>query len=204
MASLPAYVTQRPFRTFRPADLSSHISNPSVQVARWVDQGRVHRLAPGYAMAIPDDRDPSWRPSLETAAAAIGSAVFGVRDIALMGLSAARVHQALPRAVSTAVVAAPRQHRTVRLLDAAEVRFVMRDVDALDVRLERLELGSVLVTTPAQTVIDLAARPSLGGAPYEAHEAALILLGQCDEAVLWSLARAQRARAPLERLVRAR
>jgi AbiEi antitoxin C-terminal domain len=204
MSRLPTYVTQRPFRTFRPADLADHISNPSVQVARWVDQGRVHRLAPGYAMAIPDDRDRSWRPSLETAAAGVGSAIFGVRNVALMGLSAARVHQALPRAVSVAVVAVPRQHRPVRLRESAQILFVKRDVDALDVRLELLELGRALVTTPEQTVVDLAARPDLGGAPDEARQAALALLGQCDDALLRDLARAQRARAPLERLVRSR
>jgi hypothetical protein len=201
MSALPTFVTGRSFRTFRPADLRGRMSNPSVQVARWVDQGRVRRLASGYAMAIPDDRDSSWRPSLETAAAGVASAIFGARNFVLMGVSAARIHQALPRAVAVAVVAAPRQHRPVHLADHADLLFIARDTEALEANLEILELGRALVTTPEQTVVDLAARPSLGGIPHEAHDAALTLLARCDEGRLWDLARRQRAGAPLERLL---
>lgn len=200
--ALPTYVTQRPLRAFRPKDLAEHVANPGVQVARWVEQGRVLRLAPGYLVAVPDDRDASWRPGLETAAAGVAAAIYGIRDVALMGLSAARVHQAIPRALGVAVVAVPRQHRPITLHAGAQVIFVRRDVGRLDVRLEPLELGRALVTTPEQTVLDLAARPELGGEPEEAVEAATMLLDVSDPERLDELATEQRARAPLGRLRR--
>lgn len=201
MPALPHVVTRRPLRTFRPRDLRDTVSNPRVQVARWVEQGRVVRLADGYAMAVPDDQGPEWRPSIEAAAAGIGAAIAGPRNAALMGLSAARIHQALPRALSVALVALAKQHRPVRLRDSGHVIFAARDLARLDLRVETVEFDRALVTTPEQTVLDLAARPGLGGEPDEARQAALALTGQCNDEALWELARHQRALAPLERLL---
>lgn len=201
MAALPRTVTRRPLRIFRPRDLRGVTANPGVQVARWVDQGRVLRVADGYAVAVPDDEGPDWRPSIEAVAAGIAATIVGVRNSSLMGLSAARIHQAIPRALGVGIVAVPKQHRSVQLRGGGEVLFVTRDVSRLDVRVELVEFDRALVTTPEQTVVDLAARPALGGAPDEARQAALILAEGCDIDVLRELAAGQRALAPLERLL---
>jgi hypothetical protein len=50
-----------------------------------------------------------------------------------MGISATRVHGALPRAVNVATVAVDRHRRTLQLTDRdAQVLFVRRDITALD------------------------------------------------------------------------
>jgi hypothetical protein len=60
-------------------------------------------------------------------------------------------------------------------------------------------LGPALVTTPEQTILDLARRPSLGGAEDEVPDAVRILLARSDSDLLGELAKAQRARASLRR-----
>ena len=65
------------------------------------------------------------------------------------------------------------------------------------------ELGSGLVTTVEQTVLDLGARPNLGDMPEEAKAAIQALLPRANHAVLEDLARAQRRRATLDRVVAA-
>jgi hypothetical protein len=61
------------------------------------------------------------------------------------------------------------------------------------------ELGPTLVTTPEQTVLDLARRPALGGAEGEVRNAVRILLARADPVLLEELAKAQRALASLRR-----
>lgn len=127
----------------------------------------------------------------------------GADSVALMGLSAARVHGALPRAVGVAVVAARHHRRPLRLSDRdASVLFIRRDVARLDVERHALELGQGWVTTVEQTVLDLAARPALGGLPEEAEAAAHALLPRTDRQALRELAVAQRRRATLDRVLR--
>lgn len=201
-AALPAYVTQRPLRTFRPGDLADEVANPRVQVARWVERGVVKRLANGYATAIPDDRGADWAPTIEAAAAGIATTIYGARNVALMGLTAARVHQAMPRAVANGIVAVPEQHRPVTLAAGGQVIFVKRDLNRLDLRVESTDLGRTLVTTPEQTLVDLLARPGLGGQTAEAHAAALNLLPICDVDRVVELATAQRAAAPVRAFLR--
>ena len=67
-----------------------------------------------------------------------------------------------------------------------------RATERLDARLETLETGRVLVTTPEQTLLDLAKRPNLGEAPDEARAAVVNLLPRVDRAKVERLARAQR------------
>ncbi|WP_230598307.1 MULTISPECIES: type IV toxin-antitoxin system AbiEi family antitoxin [Nocardiaceae] len=82
-----------------------------------------------------------------------------------MGVSAARLHGAIPRALATAVVAVPTRHDPIRLADReAVIRFVVRDMARLDAERIDTELGAVLVTTAKQTVFDLAMCPGLGDA----------------------------------------
>ncbi|WP_367269422.1 type IV toxin-antitoxin system AbiEi family antitoxin [Rhodococcus rhodochrous] len=141
-----------------------------------------------------------WLPGLEAAAAGIASTIYGADHIALMGVSAARILRAIPRALATAVVAVPRAHRPIKLADRdATVRFVQRDTDALD--LERIEtsLGAALVTSPEQTVLDLARRPLLGNAEHEVPAAITHLYRRCDPERLEQLAEAQRLVSALRR-----
>ncbi|WP_390624230.1 type IV toxin-antitoxin system AbiEi family antitoxin [Fodinicola feengrottensis] len=80
-----------------------------------------------------------------------------------MGISAARVHGALPRALNVAVVAVERHRNTLQLTDRkAAVLFVRRAVARLDVQRHQTELGQGWVTTVEQTLLDLIARPELG------------------------------------------
>jgi hypothetical protein len=118
----------------------------------------------------------------------------------LMGLSAARLHGALPRGLAVAVVAVPKQRPVLHLLDRdARVIFVRRATDRLDAERVGTELGTALVTTIEQTVLDLAHRPELGEVPAEARAAAAALLPRADGALLAELAGEQRLRAALDR-----
>ena len=111
-----------------------------------------------------------------------------------------RLHGALPRAIGVAVVAVDRPRRLLRLADRdAQVLFVRRDVRRLDLQRNRTELGEGWVTTVEQAVLDLAARPGLGGAPDEAQEAVQALLPRADHDLLEGLARGQRYGAALRR-----
>lgn len=117
-----------------------------------------------------------------------------------MGVSAARLLGALPRAIGTAVVAVPAQRNPITFIDrTATIRFVKRDVSRLDAERRRTELGPTLVTTAEQTILDLARRPRLGGAEDQVPDAVRILLARADSDLLEDLAGAQRAVASLRR-----
>ena len=171
MTRLPLELTQAPLRTVRPRDLAHRYVNPRAQLARWANTGAVTRVAHGYLVTTPDDQGKDWKPTIEAAAAGIAAAIFGQQNVVLMGVTAARIHHVIARAIGNAVVAVPRQHRPVELEDGGRVMFVVRDTGQLQARLETLETGKALVTTPEQTMIDLAKRPNLGGVPQEARDA---------------------------------
>lgn len=153
-------IAARPMRAVRPADLNDVYVNPRAVLRRQAETGRVRRLAHGVYVAVPDDaHDPKrWRPAFEAAAGAIGTALFGDRQAVMMGLAAARLHRVVPRAHARAELAVGRRHAQVRLTDRDHgvVKFVRRDLDELDVQPMRTELGTMLVTTPEQTLVDLA------------------------------------------------
>lgn len=139
-------------------------------------------------------------PGLETAAAGIASAIYGPDNILVMGVSAARLHGAIPRALATATVAVPAQHRPIALSDrAAVVRFVKRNTQGLDAERYDTELGSTLVTTPEQTILDLAHRPDLGDAEVDVPTAVAALYERSDKDRLQALATEQRRIASLRR-----
>lgn len=177
MPRLPRTITAAPLRTVRPQDLTETYARPHASTAQLVARGDLLRLARGYLVAVPDDARPGWHPGTEAAALGIAVAIFGQASAVLMGISAARIHHAYPRALGSAVVAVPEQHRPIHLDSGGTVHFVARNTERLDAILERLETGSGLVTTPEQTALDLAKRPGLGGQPQGASEA------------LWTLAR---------------
>lgn len=138
-------------------------------------------------------------PSLEIAAAGIATAIYGPQ-IVVMGISAARLHGAIPRALATAIVATPTQHRRIVLTDRpAIVRFVKRDTAALDAQRHDSPLGPTLVTTPEQTILDLAHRPTLGDAEIEIPDALAALYTHSDPNHLHALATKQRRQASLHR-----
>jgi len=200
-AGVPQALAAKWLRTFRAQDAAEVYAYPRPQLARLVDAGVLHRPAWGYYVVIPPEHvGTRWIPALETIAAGIAAATFAPVRAPLMGVSAARVHGAIPRALATAVVAAPTRHDPIDLLDRpARIRFVRRDTAKLDIQPATTELGQALVTTIEQTVLDLGRKPSLAIGDDQIPEALRALLPRCDEQALEDLAGAQRMRAALER-----
>ena len=176
----PQLIARAPLRTLRPRDLSDAFANPRAVISHHLGTGALARLAAGYVMAVPDDAEPGWRPSPETAGAGIAAAIYGIDHIVMMGISAARIHGALPRAIGDVVIAAPRQHRPLVLDDGGRLHIVQRQTAALDARLETLDTGRVLVTTVEQTALDLARHPGRGDHPEEPAAALRNLLPRLD------------------------
>lgn len=198
---LPTGLALAPMKTIRPIDAARHYAHPRSQLVRLNERGILHRLTDGYYVVVPQDMvGRGWMPGLETAAAGIASAIYGPDDIVVMGVSAARMHRALPRALATATVAVPQQHRPIALSDrTAIVRFVKRNTQGIDAERYDTELGPTLVTTPEQTVLDLAHRPDLGDAEIDVPAAVAALYERSDEDRLQTLATEQRRGASLKR-----
>jgi hypothetical protein len=137
------------------------------------------KIAPGTYVAKPDDVEATtpWKPNFEEAAMAYATGAYGPRVPVLYGLGAARFHHAIPRALGVTVVAVPRQHHAVTFSDGGRVVFTTTDTDQIEARLETGKLGKFLVATPEQTLLDLIARPALGGLPQEAAAAISALAG---------------------------
>jgi hypothetical protein len=150
-----------PMRTVRAADLADAYAHPGPELVIRLRRGVAHGI---YCAVSPEHVGSSWRPTIEAAAAAIATVLYGDRVPVLTGLTAARMHRALPRAISVGCVAVPTQHRTLRLADRdGEVRFVMCAVAELDAIAMATDLGQTLVTTPEQTVVDLALLEKIAG-----------------------------------------
>ena len=198
---IPPGLTQAPMKTIRPQDASGIYAHPRAQLVRLSERGLLHRVADGYYIVVPQDMvGRSWTPGLEATAAGIASAIYGPDDVIVMGPSAARLHGAIPRALATATIAVPRQHREIELSDRpAVVRFVKRDTARLDAELIDTPLGAALVTTPEQTVLDLAHRPRLGDVEVDVRSAVAALYARSDQQRLSMLATDQRRMASLRR-----
>jgi hypothetical protein len=201
MVDARGLVARAPLRTVRAAALADVYANPHKEARELVRRGVLHRLAHGFYCEVPAGSDPAiWKPSLEAAGAAVATAAYGDRVPVLMGLSAARLHRALPRAIGQAFVAVPTQRRPIHLADRdATVTFVTRDVGRLDAELTATDLGQALVTTPEQTVLDLARRDP-AGTDLDARQAIEALLGTLDDDLLAQLAADQRMGATLRRV----
>ena len=78
------------------------------------------------------------------------------------------------------------------------MRFVKRDTARLDAERIDTPLGPTLVTTPEQTVLDLAHRPDLGDSEVEIPSAVAALYERSDQELLRKLAGKQRRLASLE------
>jgi predicted transcriptional regulator of viral defense system len=198
---LPPALAQAPMKTLRPRDAGDVYAHPRAEFARLTERGLLHRVADGYYVVVPQDMvGRTWTPALEAAAAGIATAIYGPDDVIVMGPSAARLHAAIPRALATATIAVPSQHREIALTDRpAVVTFIKRDTTRLDAERIDTPLGPTLVTTPEQTVLDLAHRPELGGVAVDIQAAVAALYPRCDQQRITALAQDQRLTASLRR-----
>lgn len=189
----PTIIAAAPLRTVRPVMLEGRYANPRKELARMREAGQVVQIAPGTYTAKPDDipSETAWRPALEEAAMAYATAQYADRVPVLFGIGAARFHHAIPRAIGVTVIAVPEQHRPVTMTDGGRIVFTTTDVDRLEARYERGRIGSFLVTTPEQTLLDLLDRPNLGGMPTEASAAAHALAATVDRERMQRLAAAR-------------
>jgi predicted transcriptional regulator of viral defense system len=198
---LPPELARAPLKTIRPRDAAEIYAHPRAQLVRLSERGLLHRVADGYYVVVPQDMvGRTWTPGLEETAAGIASAIYEPGDVVVMGPSAARLHGAIPRALATATIAVPNQHRAIELSDRpAVVRFIKRDTARVDAERIDTPLGPALVTTPEQTVLDLAHRPDLGDVAVDVPTAVAALFGRCDQRRIAALARDQRRTASLRR-----
>ena len=198
---IPPELAQAPMKTVRPRDAGDVYAHPRAEFARLTERGLLHRVANGYYIVVPQDMvGRRWMPGLEAAAAGIATAIYGADAVVVMGPSAARLYGAIPRALATATIAVPRQHREIELSDRpAVLRFVKRDSDRLDAERIETALGPALVTTPEQTVLDLAHRPDLGSVDIDVRSAVVALLARSDRQRISALAVDQPRVASLRR-----
>jgi len=145
----------------RPRDAKEIYTQPALQFKRLEKTGVLLKLAHGYYLHIPEAmRGKAWRPEIEAIALALGQADYGKNEVALMHISAARIHGAIPRAIALAVLAVPKQ-RPILETKFGRIIFVKRDVSELQrIRIDT-ELGSGWATNLEQTTLDLANRENL-------------------------------------------
>lgn len=200
-SGLPPALAGTAAGVLRPVDGREVYVQPQAEFLRLEERGLLRRLATGYYAVVPPAlRGTEWMPTLEAAAFGVAAADYGSDNAVLMGLSAARLHGAIPRALNVAVVAVPKQRRVLNLADRdAQVRFVRRDVARLDAERLPTDLGTALVTGIEQALLDLVHRPDIGGVETEACAAVTALWPRADSDVLEKIAGAQRLRAALKR-----
>lgn len=200
--TIPTTLARRANKVLRPRDAADVYAHPRSEFERLLEQAVLRRISTGYYALAPMERlgDPRWRPDLAAAALGVAQADYGKDAVALMGVTAARRHGALPRAIGTAVVAVPKQRPTLHT-DLGEIIFVKRDVRRLDLERVDTELTAGWMTTPEQTVLDVAARPGLGGIPEaDAQSILRALARRIDWALVEELARDQHRPGALARV----
>lgn len=177
----------------RPRDLRDRYAHPPVEARRLSSNGVLLHLAHGYYAVVPEAlRGTSWQPSIEGVALGIAQRDAGRDNAGLMGISAARVLEAVPRALGHAVVAVTEQRPAIDTV-AGRVTFVTREVARLDLQRCTTDLATGWCTTVDQTVLDLADRPGLGEVPIlDIAQAIVHLRGQVDWDRVRRLARDQR------------
>jgi len=190
---IPPSLARRANRVLRPRDATTVYAHPRAELARLARNHAAVALAAGYYALVPMNRlgDAAWRPDLDAAGLGIAQADYGVDAVTMVSTSAARHHGAIPRALGVAVIAVPKQRPPVDT-QFGRVVFTKRDTSLLDLQRINTELGVGWVTTPEQTMLDLAARPELGGLPRsQVDEAIRALDQQVDHALVENLAAAQ-------------
>jgi hypothetical protein len=200
--TIPTKLARRANKVLRPRDAADVYAHPRGEFERLLEQAVLSHISTGYYALAPLERlgDPRWRPDLAAAALGVAQADYGRDLVALMGVTAARRHGALPRAIGTAVVAVPKQRPLLRT-NVGDVVFVKRDVRGLDLERVETELTTGWMTTPEQTALDIAARPGLGGIEDSDADSILrALTRKIDWTVTEELARAQRRPGALARV----
>ena len=187
----------------RPRDAAGIYVQPHAEFLRWAEEGVLLKVIHGYYAHIPEAaRGGHWRPEIEALALGLGQADYGNNEVALMHLSAARLHGSIPRALAVAVLAVPKQ-RPALDTTCGRIIFVKRHVSRLKRFRIETELATGWVTSLEQTALDIAHRPNLiDGLSDVAQEAAISLFPRCEEEKLRTLAREQRLGASLDRLTK--
>jgi len=185
----------------RPRDAAAFYTQPRHRFRYWEEEGVLLQVAHGYYALIPEAaRGTDWRPDVEALALALGQADYGRNEVALMHLSAARIHGAIPRALAVAVVAVPRRRPALETT-YGRIVFVKRDVASLKRIRVDTELASGWATSLEQTTLDLARRPDLiAGLSKVARDASCSLFPRCSEQKLNLLVQEQRMGAALVRV----
>src|SRR5680860_331048 len=167
-AGVPEALARLDNRVVRPRDLADRYTNPVPEFGRMVGTGVLAKVAHGYYAVVPEDqRGRRWTPPIEEIALGVAAVDYGAQEVAVMGMAAARLLGAVPRALATAAVAVPRQRANL-LTPFGLVRFVKRTVGRLEVQRVRTTIVDGFVTTVEQTVLDLAHRPDLDQLTLEA------------------------------------
>lgn len=185
----------------RPKDARGIYARPRRYFQRWEHEGVLLKIAHGYYAHIPEaSRGGHWRPEIEALALGIGQADYGKSEVALMHISAARIHGAIPRALAVAVLAVPKQ-RPILETTCGRIIFVKRNVSALKrIRVET-ELATGWVTSLEQTTLDLARRPNLvEGSFTDVQDAVRSLFARDNMQKLETIARDQRMVTALARV----
>jgi hypothetical protein len=201
---IPPDLAKKSNRVLRPKDAQDVYEHPRAEFARLADRGVLRRLATGYYALVPQERlgDLRWIPDIEAAALGIARADYGPAEVALMGVSAARHHGAIPRALAVAVVAVPKQ-RPHMVTEVGRIVFVKRDASRLDLERVDLQLTSGWVTTVEQTLLDLSARPTLGDVERRDIDVAVHALAtKVDWTLVARLAKEQHKPAALVKAMR--
>src|SRR5665213_469399 len=102
---VPVEFAQAPMRTIRPVDAGAVYAHPRAQLTRLERLGLLHKVATGYYVVVPQDRiGLGWKPTIEAAAGGVAAAAVGPGKAVLMGITAARLHNVVPRALAIAIV----------------------------------------------------------------------------------------------------
>lgn len=179
-------------RVVRPRDFRDLYTEPGVEFARLADEHVLARMAHGYYALVPEERRLDyWKPTIEGVALGVAVADYGRETVALMGITAARLLGVVPRALAAAVVTIPKA-RTKLTTTVGTVEFVTRKIAGLEIQRVETDVTAGWVTTPEQTMLDLAVRPPRGGVTPRTVTDALRALGpRCDLELVARLATLQ-------------
>lgn len=199
---LPAPLNRRPSKVLRPRDAADIYAHPAPEFRRLAAAGLLAHAAHGYYVVVPAEEvgNDAWRPSVEALALGVGVADHGEDDVALMGLSAARLHGAMPRAHAVAWLAVDVSRRPLDAGRFGTVNFVTRTVESLDLVRVRTELADGWMTSVEQTIADLARQPRYGGGRDQADAAVRTLWPKADLRRVRQICADQRGSAAFDRL----
>lgn len=181
--------------TFRSGPLSAEMLEAGV-----LDEDP--EAAAGSVSVDPFSGDPvPWPPTVEAAAIAVASTIHGHGAAVLSGLSAARLLGIWLPSLDVAFVTVPGPQRALPLDDhPGGIDFSQRPLENLALETRPTDLGPALVTCPEQTMLDLEHADPLHRNPFT--WSVIRRLGDtCDRELLDHLARTQRRRRTLDRIL---